>query len=175
MSGAVKHDSAKPDLSLIPFIALKRLAEAMMVGAKKYKRFNYCQGMEVSRQVAAIMRHAALYNDGEDFDADGQHHLGSIMANCLMILRQEELGTLIDDRYKPPQSAQPQMPALKTDVYQIVAVSKANGGTEVVLGSWPTMLQAMEFLKANPGGRAYTYDIRKVSSNGSTPATDSRP
>ena len=102
MSGAIKNDGAKPDLSLIPFIALKRLAEAMMVGMRKYGRYNFTKGMEVSRQIAAAMRHLAQYNDGEDYDADGQHHLGAAMANCLMILRQEELGTLIDDRYRAP-------------------------------------------------------------------------
>lgn len=39
--------------------------------------------------------------EGEETDLiDGQPHLGSVRACCAMILRQQELGTLMDDRYK---------------------------------------------------------------------------
>lgn len=99
MSGR-KDDAGKVDLSLVPMIAIVRLAEAMAVGEKKYGRYNYCKGLKASQQVGALLRHVFAWFNGEDFDSkDGQHHLGSAMANCLMILRQEELGTLIDDRF----------------------------------------------------------------------------
>jgi hypothetical protein len=97
---AAKNDQDKIDLSLIPAVSLKEHAKAFMVGEKKYGRYNYCKGHKASQLVAAAMRHLTAWNEGEENDVDGQHHLGSVMACCSMILRQAELGTLKDDRYK---------------------------------------------------------------------------
>ena len=103
----IKNDTGKVDLSLVPMVAVVRLAEAMTVGLR-YGRYNYCEGMEASRVMGALLRHAFKWFNGEDFDPDGQHHLGSVMACCAMILRQEELGTLVDNRFKPkPPTASP--------------------------------------------------------------------
>jgi hypothetical protein len=98
---ALKNDQEKPDLSLIPYIGQIIEAKAFMVGEKKYGRYNYCKGHKVSQLIAAILRHANAYNQGEENDpVDGQPHLGSIKACCSMLARQAELGTLIDDRFK---------------------------------------------------------------------------
>jgi hypothetical protein len=98
---AAKNDSDKVDLSLIPYISDLEHARAFMVGEKKYGRYNYCKGHTASQLVAAMLRHAKAWNNGEERDPkDGQHHLGSVMACCSMILRQMELETLKDDRYK---------------------------------------------------------------------------
>lgn len=76
-------------------------AKAFMVGEKKYSRYNYCDGFKASQGIAALLRHANKWFNGEEYDSeDGQHHLGAVMACASMILRQAELGTLIDDRYK---------------------------------------------------------------------------
>lgn len=99
---AAKNDQHKPDLSLLPAVFLASVAEAMMVGERKYGRYNYCKGHKASQLVAALMRHATAYFNGEERDpVDGQLHLGSVGACVLMLLRQQELGTLIDDRFKP--------------------------------------------------------------------------
>jgi hypothetical protein len=98
---ASKHDQTKPDLSLIPYISNVEHAKAFMVGEKKYGRYNYCKGHKASQLVAAIGRHSQAWFNGEETDpVDGQHHLGSVMACCSMLLRQMELGTMIDDRFK---------------------------------------------------------------------------
>jgi hypothetical protein len=98
---ASKNDQDKIDLSLIPSIALKEEAKAFMVGERKYNRYNYCKGHKASQLIAAALRHLAAWNEGEENDPiDGQHHLGSARACCAMILRQMELGTLKDDRYR---------------------------------------------------------------------------
>lgn len=97
---ASKNDQSKLDISLIPYVALREEATAFMVGQKKYGRYNYCKGHEASQLVAAAQRHLLAWFNGEDYDpTDGQHHLGSVRACCAMILRQSELGTLIDNRY----------------------------------------------------------------------------
>lgn len=101
---ASKNDEAKPDLSLIPKVFLDEVAKAFMVGQAKYGRYNYCKGHDVSQLVAAIMRHTTAYFNGEEYDpVDGQHHLGSVGACVAMILRQQELGTLKDNRFKVEQ------------------------------------------------------------------------
>lgn len=100
MKKAKKNDFKKPDISLIPKIALEKEAESFMVGEKKYGRYNFYGGMEATRLIAAAQRHLLAYLEGEEnCPVDGQHHLGSVRACCAMILKQEELGTLIDNRY----------------------------------------------------------------------------
>lgn len=100
---ALKDDKQKIDLSLNPYVALQAMAKAFMVGEKKYGRYNYCKGHKASQLIAAAQRHLNAYFEGEQNDpVDGQPHLGSAMACCAMLLRQEQLGTLIDDRYKEP-------------------------------------------------------------------------
>lgn len=99
---AKKNDSCKADLSLIPRVALTKAAEAFAVGERKYGRYNFYKGMEASRVIAALLRHATSWMEGEDRDPeDGQHHLGSVIACASMILKMEELGTLQDNRFSP--------------------------------------------------------------------------
>lgn len=101
-----KFDTGKPDLSLIPYVALVEEANALMVGEKKYGRYNYCLGLKASQEVAAVMRHLAQWFNGEErCQVDGQHHLGSAKAGISMILRQMELGTLEDDRFKKEEKS----------------------------------------------------------------------
>jgi len=98
---ASKNDKQKPDLSLIPYVAQIAEAQAFMVGEQKYGRYNYCKGHKASQLMAALLRHAYAWFEGEENDpVDGQPHLGSVRACCAMLLRQQELGTLIDDRHK---------------------------------------------------------------------------
>jgi hypothetical protein len=98
---AAKNDQTKPDLSLLPKIFMEETARAFMVGEKKYTRYNYCKGHKASQLVAAAQRHLAAWFQGEEHDpVDGQHHLGSVAACVAMLLRQQELGTLQDNRFK---------------------------------------------------------------------------
>jgi hypothetical protein len=98
---AAKNDQEKADLSLIPLTALEQEARAFMVGEKKYGRYNYTKGHKASKLIAALIRHAKAWDEGEEYcPKDGQHHLGSVRACAAMILRQMELGTLEDDRFK---------------------------------------------------------------------------
>jgi hypothetical protein len=100
-SKAVKNDSGKPDISLIPYIALVRGAEAFMVGERKYGRYNFYKGMEATRIASAGIRHFFKWLKGEEYDeVDGQHHLGAVIACASMLSAQQEEGTLIDNRFK---------------------------------------------------------------------------
>lgn len=98
---AAKNDKEKPDLSHVPVEFLNAVAQAFMVGEKKYNRYNYYKGHKASQLIAAAMRHLTAWMDGEENDpVDGQPHLGSVGACVAMILKQQKLGTLIDNRYK---------------------------------------------------------------------------
>lgn len=98
---AAKNDGNKPDLSLLPRIFLIEVARAFMVGEKKYTRYNYCKGHKASQLIAAALRHLTAWFEGEENDPeDGQHHLGAAGACIGILLRQMQLGTLIDDRFK---------------------------------------------------------------------------
>ena len=102
MSEGRKDDSQKPDLSLVPMVLLIAAARAFEFGAKKYGRHNFHKGMQTSRIVAACLRHITAYNEGEDLDPEsGTSHLGHAAACLAMILKCEELGTLVDNRAKP--------------------------------------------------------------------------
>lgn len=105
MSEAKKFDSNKPDLSLCPTVALEQMALAFMLGEKKYGRYNYYKGMEASRLVAAALRHLNAWNEGENLDPEAvaagynTTHLGHALACIGMILQQQKMGTLKDNRY----------------------------------------------------------------------------
>lgn len=102
-SGAKKFDANKLDLSLIPAIAEEAEAEALMVGEAKYGRYNYTEGHKASKLVAALRRHVNdWFHKLEDrCPIDGQKHLGAAKACLSLLMHQEQLGTLIDDRFKP--------------------------------------------------------------------------
>lgn len=113
---ALKNDKEKLDLSLIPKVALEEAARAFMVGLKKYGRYNYCNGHEASQLVSAAMRHLTSWYEGEEHDPiDGQHHLGSVIACCAMILHEKQLGTLRDNRFKGLSSIQPKLDPRKQE------------------------------------------------------------
>ncbi|MBV6514176.1 MAG: hypothetical protein FMNOHCHN_03766 [Ignavibacteriaceae bacterium] len=100
---AIKHDSGKPDLALIPKEALIHEAYAYMDGLKKYGRYEYRQngGLEYSRLTSAVMRHILAWLHGEEYAPDsGVHHLGHARAGLGMLLDYLENGIGIDDRRK---------------------------------------------------------------------------
>lgn len=103
---AKKYDAGKADLSLIPTVAIEQMARAFMLGEKKYGRYNFYKGMEASRLTAAALRHIHAWNEGEELDPEsGYSHLGHALACIAMILKQQELGTLKDNRYDKVQES----------------------------------------------------------------------
>jgi hypothetical protein len=99
--GGTKHDDGKVDFTLVPTIAIELEAKALMFGEKKYGRYNYTQGFETSRLLAAALRHTLAYRDGHDVDSEsGIHHLGHARACFAMLLHCEQLGTMRDNRFR---------------------------------------------------------------------------
>lgn len=104
MTEAKRDNKSKPALSMLPLAFEGPVARVMMFGATKYGRDNYLTGHRVTGLIDSIKRHTAAIMEGEDLDPEsGQPHWAHIAANCLMALHQTQLGTIKDDRYKPPQ------------------------------------------------------------------------
>ena len=94
------YGKAKPPMQYVPPVALLELGLVMEFGAKKYGPMNWRKDpITASTYYDALMRHAALYWDGNDRDLESKRkHLGHIKACCAILLDAEACGTLIDDR-----------------------------------------------------------------------------
>jgi len=87
MNEGKKNDSEKPDLSLLPKVFLDGTAKAFMHGEKKYGRYNFRNGMDWHRLVAAAMRHITAFNDGQNLDPEsGNSHLAHAAASIAMLM-----------------------------------------------------------------------------------------
>lgn len=97
---AVKHDTGKPALDLVPRELSEAAGRAFGFGATKYGRGNWLKGgLSQGRILAGLLRHVTAYNSGEDLDPEsGLCHLDHAAA-CLAMLtatRARNLGP--DDR-----------------------------------------------------------------------------
>jgi len=100
----IKHDSEKPDMSLLSGIALLKVAQVMSFGKKKYSAHNWRGGFAWSRPLSACLRHVVAYIGGEDKDPEtGLSHLAHAICCLMFILEFEETHKELDDRYKGPQ------------------------------------------------------------------------
>ncbi len=98
--GALKYDSNKPGMDLLPVKAKQAVARVFDFGAKKYARHNWRSGFGYSRLIAAAERHLDAFNDGEDLDEEsGESHLAHACCCIMMLLESKIKGYGVDDRY----------------------------------------------------------------------------
>lgn len=96
----------KPPLALVPETAIIEASLALVSGNKKYGPANWRKDPVESMTYAhAIRRHLAQWLDGEDFDKEGFHHLGAVIANAAILLDARACDTLIDNRPPPGKTA----------------------------------------------------------------------
>lgn len=114
MNGGTKFDNGKADLSLLPPPGLYGAARVFEFGAKKYGRYNFTKGFTASRLIAASLRHITAWAWGEDLDSEsGESHVHHAICCLLMLCQIKELGTLTDDRFKPPSHVEIPIDKLK--------------------------------------------------------------
>lgn len=91
---------SKPDLSLVPPVALAHEADAFMDGAFKYGPYNWRdKTVSIRTYIAAALRHIGQFQDGELVASDSNvHHLGHARACLGIILDAMSVGNAIDDR-----------------------------------------------------------------------------
>lgn len=94
---------SKAALSVLPMPPLYEAALAMAEGAMKYGRHNYrAASVRYSVYFDAIQRHLALWYEGQDNAPDsGCHHLGHVMACCIILL-DDILGNQAGNDDRPP-------------------------------------------------------------------------
>lgn len=90
----------KAPLERLELAADEAISRVLQHGADKYGARNWRQdAIRVTTYVAAIRRHIAALNDGEDIDPDsGEHHMAHIGANVHVFLDALAHGQVIDDR-----------------------------------------------------------------------------
>lgn len=98
---ANKFDGDKPMIDLVPPEAIVAIAEALTMGAKKYGKHNWLNGMEWSRVYAAAQRHLLSWQQGIDTDEEsGMNHLNHALTNIAFLLTYQSRGIGEDDRIK---------------------------------------------------------------------------
>lgn len=90
----------KPQLHLVPPVALLHMAKVMELGASKYGPYNWREkAVRSTVYVSAAMRHLSQYLDGEDVDPEsGQPHIAHVAACMSILMDAIGLGNIIDDR-----------------------------------------------------------------------------
>lgn len=97
----IKHDSEKPDMSLLSSVAMLEIAKVMTHGKKKYSAHNWRNGISYSRLIAAALRHTFAYLGGEDLDPEsGISHIAHASCCLMMLLEFVLLRPELDDRWK---------------------------------------------------------------------------
>lgn len=98
---ALKYDSGKAPISLIPVEAILGEADVFAFGAKKYGRHNFRLGMDHSRVLDAAMRHLLAIVNGEDIDPEsGKPHWAHARCCLAMYAFYQTNNVGNDDRYK---------------------------------------------------------------------------
>lgn len=83
----------KGDMASIPWESILRLSRHYEEGAKKYRRWNFRQGIPMSSYLDSAMRHLAKYMCG----CDDEDHLSAAVFNCLgAMLVEQQTPELID-------------------------------------------------------------------------------
>jgi len=97
---AVKFDSQKPRMSLLPSLAEEAIAWGMTYGAIKYEAFNWMKGFSWTRLYDSCRRHLNAWNRGEDIDEEsGLPHLALAGCCVMMLYDTTQLFPEKDDRW----------------------------------------------------------------------------
>jgi hypothetical protein len=99
-TAAVKFDTEKPRVELLPKDVLLEVATILTFGAKKYSDWNWTLGFHWSRLYGAAERHMFAFEQGENLDPEsGRPHLAHALC-CLMFLLSHQLHDMgTDDRH----------------------------------------------------------------------------
>jgi hypothetical protein len=96
----IKHDQDKPPMDLLDYEFLEQLAEVLQMGAAKYSRHNWREGIPLSRNVAATQRHLSKFMQGIDLDDEsGVSHLAHAAVDIMFLYCTLRDKPEYDDRY----------------------------------------------------------------------------
>lgn len=99
---ALRYDSQKLRMDLIPPDALADLSAVYTFGAKKYADRNWEKGMSWGRVVGSLLRHTFAWMAGESYDKEsGLHHMAHVAWNAFTLLSYHNRDIGNDDRGEP--------------------------------------------------------------------------
>lgn len=99
-TGALKNNSGKLRLSLIPPSLSLYIGAVLTFGALKYEDHNWRKGFNWSILLDSLKRHLTAFEAGEDLDAEsGLPHLAHIATNVAFLIEHESQDLGEDDRY----------------------------------------------------------------------------
>ena len=116
----------KPPLAQLPLVAQIHGALAFYDGSGKYGYRNWRENpVEAMTYVEAMLRHARLWENGEEYARDtGVHNLGGVIASASLLLDAAANGVLIDNRV-PSKAACDLLHAAEADIARLNAQHKA--------------------------------------------------
>ena len=88
---ALRFNDGKPELSymLDAPIAMKGLSEVFAMGAKKYERDNWKNGLDKNEIIDSLIRHLMAFKNGEMVDEEsGKCHTHHVHWNALVLAEQ---------------------------------------------------------------------------------------
>jgi len=104
MSEALKFDSGKLRMDLIPPEAVEELAKVLTYGAQKYGDRNWEKELDTGRVVGALLRHLLAWQKGERLDQEsGLRHLSHLLCNAVFLVTMEVRAGLGIDRWQDCQ------------------------------------------------------------------------
>lgn len=102
LAAAVKHDDGKPRPDLLPPGSILGASAVFAFGARKYSPWNWRGGIQVSRLLAATLRHLFAFSAGNDLDPEsGLPHLDHALCSLMMLRDTWHDRPDLDDRWKP--------------------------------------------------------------------------
>jgi len=111
--GGCKDNQGKAQLDMVPLVVLALLAEPLEAGSEKgYDRHNWFKGISFMQSKAALMRHLAAWDSGEDTYVDTLEdgkkvvgsHINAAFFNLMNIAVQTHFGRNdLDDRWIKPK------------------------------------------------------------------------
>lgn len=150
---ALKYDSGKPGMDLLPVEAKKAIAEVFDFGAKKYARHNWRNGFNYSRLIAACERHLDAFNDGEDLDPEsGKSHLAHAGCCLMMLLESVVKGYGTDDRHGVITFHKP---------HDIINIKEPEVQSPIAVGAWKTVAEG-GLKEASTQSDALTESARQI-------------
>lgn len=104
-TGSLRYNAGKSEMCHIAPEFLMEFADLMTVSAKKYSKYNYAKGQELSTALDSLDRHLLAFKNSENVDPEsGKSHLVHIAANAMIlwctVKYHLEQHPELDDRFK---------------------------------------------------------------------------
>ena len=99
-TGSLRFNSGKPEVSQLDPRFILALAKHLTDSSEKYGRYNYALGQEYHTPFDSLMRHAADFMSGNDFDEDGKCNIIAMAANVMILWTSKQLNNKeLDTRF----------------------------------------------------------------------------